>query len=131
MKLLFVCVENSCRSQMAEALARMRGADAASAGSKPSDVVNSGAIAAIGELGYDMSGHRSKSVDHCKGKRFDAVVTMGCGDACKDIRAKQHMDWEIPDPRQLDADGFRRVRDMIGEKISALLRASEATGKSR
>ena len=121
MKLLFVCVENSCRSQMAEALARLRGADAASAGSRPSGVVNAGAIAAMGALDYDMSGHESKSVDDFRHERFDVVVTMGCGDACPHVPAERHLDWEIPDPKHMDADGFRRVRDMIADQISELL----------
>ena len=131
MKLLFVCVENSCRSQMAEALARMRGADEASAGSRPSGAVHPGASAAMGELGYNLSVHTSKSVDVFSEERFDAVVTLGCGDACPHIPATQHLDWEIPDPKLLDADGFRRVRDMLGEKIRALLRAGEPPGGSR
>ncbi len=121
MKLLFVCVENSCRSQMAEALARMRGTDAVSAGSRPSGAVNPGAIAVMGELDYDMSGHESKSVDDFRHERFDVVVTMGCGDACPHLPAKRHLDWEIPDPKHMDADGFRRVRDMIADQICELL----------
>ena len=83
----------------------------------------------MGELGVDMSGHTSKSVDDYRDERFAAVVTMGCGDTCPFIDAKQHIDWKIPDPKHMDSDGFRRVRDMIGEKISALL-ANEPTQES-
>ena len=130
MKLLFVCVENSCRSQMAEALARMRGADAASAGSRPSGTVNPEAIAAMGALGYDMSGHESKSVDDFRHERFDVVVTMGCGDTCPHIPAKRHLDWEIPDPKHMDTDGFRRVRDRIADRINELLASEPTEGSS-
>ena len=85
-KLLFVCIENSNRSQMSQAFAKMLGGDdveAYSAGSKPSGMVNPKAIAAMKELGYDLSNHDSKSLDEVKMfAPFDAVVTMGCGDAC-------------------------------------------------
>ena len=119
MRLLFVCVENSCRSQMAQAFARMRGHDAHSAGSRPSGVVNPKAVAAMAELGYDLLAHRSKSVDELEGE-FDAVVTMGCGDACPHVPAKTRHDWAIPDPKEMDEEGFRAVRDRIGRAVDAL-----------
>ena len=85
-KLLFVCIENSNRSQMSQAFAKILGGEnveAYSAGSKPSGIVNPKAIAAMKELGYDLSTHDSKSLDEVKAfAPFDAVVTMGCGDAC-------------------------------------------------
>ena len=124
-RLLFVCVENSNRSQMSEAFAKMiggRNIDAYSAGSKPSGVVNPKAIAAMKELGYDLSKHESKSLkDVERFAPFDAVVTMGCGDACPWMPAKQFIDWEIPDPKNMEPSDFNKVRDMISDKVKELL----------
>jgi arsenate reductase len=119
---LFVCVENSCRSQMAEAFARMAGAAAHSAGSKPSGVVNPNATASMAELGYDLSTHRSESVDDVAKIEFDAVVTMGCGDACPAVPARQRLDWAIPDPKHMDPSEFAVVRDSIRAQVEALLK---------
>jgi arsenate reductase (thioredoxin) len=124
-KLLFVCIENSNRSQMSQAFAKIIGGDtveAYSAGSKPSGIVNPKAIAAMKELGYDLSMHESKSLQEVKQfAPFDAVVTMGCGDACPWMPAKKFVDWEIPDPKHMEHDEFNRVRDYIGEKVKELL----------
>jgi len=124
-KILFVCVENSNRSQMAQAFARLQGNDrieAFSAGSRPSGVINPKAIAAMKELGYDLSHHNSKSLDDVKANApFDAVVTMGCGDACPWMPAKQFFDWQIPDPRNMESREFNEVRDLIKEQVRQLL----------
>ena len=124
-KLLFVCVENSNRSQMSEAFAKMLGGEnveAYSAGSKPSGVVNPKAIAAMKELGYDLSKHESKSLkDVEQFAPFDAVVTMGCGDACPWMPAKKFIDWEIPDPKNMEPSAFNNVRDLILNKVKDLL----------
>lgn len=124
-KILFVCIENSNRSQMSQAFAKMYGgalAEAYSAGSKPSGVVNPKAIAAMLELGYDLSTHDSKSLDEVKDYApFDAVVTMGCGDACPWMPAKQFIDWQIPDPKHMAPGEFNEVRDLIGQKVKELL----------
>jgi protein-tyrosine-phosphatase len=123
-RVLFVCVENSNRSQMAEAFARIHGGagvEAHSAGSRPSGVVNPRAIASMAEIGYDLSTHRSGSVDDLPDVRFDAAVTMGCGDACPFVAAERREDWEIPDPREMPPDEFREVRDLISRKVRALL----------
>jgi protein-tyrosine-phosphatase len=125
-KLLFVCVENSCRSQMAEAFARVHGGDgieAYSAGSRPSGVVNPKAIEAMHEIGYDLSTHGSKSLDELPDVEWDFVATMGCGDECPFVRAKRREDWEIADPKNMHADDFRKIRDEIGERVSELLKA--------
>jgi protein-tyrosine-phosphatase len=125
-KLLFVCVENSCRSQMAEAFARVHGGDgieAYSAGSRPSGVVNPKAIKAMREIGYDLSTHGSKSLDELPDVEWDFVATMGCGDECPFVRAKRREDWEIADPKNMHADDFRKIRDEIGERVSELLKA--------
>jgi len=125
MKLLFVCVENSNRSQMAEAFAKIYGGStikAYSAGSVPSGKINPKAIVAMKELGYDLSSHSSKSLDEVKEHApFDVVITMGCGDACPWMPAKEFVDWEIPDPKNMNEKEFREVRDMIGEKVKALI----------
>jgi N-acetylglutamate synthase-like GNAT family acetyltransferase len=125
-KLLFVCVENSNRSQMSQAFASILGGDAIeaySAGSKPSGIVNPKAIAAMKELGYDLSKHDSKSLDEVKAYApFDAVVTMGCGDACPWMPAKQFIDWQIPDPKHMEPEDFNKVRDYIREKVGELLK---------
>jgi arsenate reductase (thioredoxin) len=124
-KLLFVCVENANRSQMSQAFARLHGGEkveAYSAGSKPSGVVNPKAIAAMKELGYDLTSHDSKSLAEVeKYAPFDAVVTMGCGDACPWMPAKKFIDWQIPDPKHMEPAQFNEVRDYISGKVKALL----------
>jgi arsenate reductase (thioredoxin) len=123
-RVLFVCVENANRSQMAEAFARILGGaavEAYSAGSRPSGMVNPKAIEAMRELGYDLSAHGSKSLDELPEVAFDFVATMGCGDACPMVRARQRADWAIPDPKHLAADEFRVVRDLIRDKVQATL----------
>ena len=124
-KLLFVCVENSNRSQMSQAFATIHGGgnvEAYSAGSKPSGMVNPKAIAAMKELGYDLSIHDSKSLQEVERYApFDAVITMGCGDACPWMPAKQFIDWQIPDPKHLEPKAFNEVRNLIEEKVKSLL----------
>jgi N-acetyltransferase len=131
LRVLFVCVENSNRSQMAQAFAAMLGGDrveALSAGSRPSGKVNPKAVAAMAELGYDLSAHTSKGLDDYNGTEIDAVVTMGCGDACPLVRAARRYEWQIPDPRELPPDEFRRVRDLIGANVKELLAELGAAG---
>jgi arsenate reductase (thioredoxin) len=124
-RVLFVCVENSNRSQMSEAFAKIHGGgevEAYSAGSKPSGKVNPKAIASMKELGYDLSRHQSKSLEEVKQfAPFDAVVTMGCGDACPWMPAKKFIDWQIPDPKEMNEEDFRNVRGLIEQKVKELL----------
>jgi protein-tyrosine-phosphatase len=123
-RVLFVCVENSNRSQMAEAFARIHGAgkvEPFSAGSRPSGRVNPKAVESMRERGYDLTRHRSKSLADLPDVEFDVAVTMGCGDACPLVRAKRREDWTIPDPKELPPDAFRAVRDLIEEKVKSLL----------
>lgn len=125
--LLFVCIENSNRSQMAQAFAKIYGGDtvnAWSAGSRPSGKVNPKAVAAMRELGYDLTTHQSKSLDDLPDVEFDYVITMGCGDACPLGKAKHRLDWSIPDPRDMEEAGFRGVRDMIGELVKGIVKNS-------
>ena len=122
--ILFVCIENSNRSQMAQAFAKIYGGEniaAFSAGSRPSGVVNPKAIAVMKELGYDLSVHESKSLDDLPDVLFDYAITMGCGDACPLVRANHREDWNIPDPRNMDEVEFRSVRDMIGDKVKEVI----------
>lgn len=122
-RVLFVCVENSNRSQMAEAFARLHGGDAIeviSAGSRPSGRINPKAIRFMDELGYDLTSHASKSLDDIDGD-FDAVITMGCGDNCPWVPAKRREDWALPDPRDMDDDAYRAVRDDISARVQLLL----------
>jgi len=123
-KVLFVCVENSNRSQMAEAFARIHGAglvEAASAGSRPSGRINPKAVAAMQELGYDLTAHASKGLDAFDGREVDVAVTMGCGDECPLVRAGRRLEWKIPDPRDMTPDEFRAVRDMVEREVKSLL----------
>jgi len=122
-RVLFVCVENSNRSQMAEAFAHMHGGDeveALSAGSKPSGLINPKAVHFMSELGYDLTRHASKSLDDISGE-FDAVITMGCGDDCPWVPARRREDWGLPDPKHMDDEGYRAVRDDISARVKALL----------
>lgn len=128
-RVLFVCVENSNRSQMAEAFARLHGAErveAWSAGSRPSGQVNPRAIRFMQEVGYDLSQHQSKSLDGFNGTEIDVAVTMGCGDACPLVHARRREEWQIPDPREMSDPEFRAVRDLIERKVLNLLQSVQA-----
>ena len=124
-RVLFVCVENSNRSQMAQAFARIHGGEriaAYSAGSKPTGIVNPRAIEAMRERGYDLSGHTSKSLDDLPADaEWDFVATMGCGDNCPMLRARRREDWNLPDPKHLSTEEFARVRDEIESRVKAIL----------
>jgi aquaporin NIP len=124
-RVLFVCVENSNRSQMAEGFARLHGAgrvEAYSAGSHPSGKVNPRAVEFMREVGYDLTPHHSKSLTDLPTGEFEAVVGMGCGDeGCPLVKAKRHEEWGIPDPKNLPPEEYRAVRDQIERKVKDLL----------
>ncbi len=123
-RVLFVCVRNSCRSQMAEGFAKKLGADfveAHSAGSEPSGVVNPMSIAAMKDAGIDISSHWSKGFDELPPGEWDTIVTMGCGDACPFLPAKLRLDWDLPDPRGLSQAEFNTIRDETRQRVSKLL----------
>jgi protein-tyrosine-phosphatase len=131
--LLFVCIENSNRSQMAEGFARALGKGrvaAHSAGSRPSGHVSPRAIALMKEKGVDLSEQRSKGLGELPDVTWDWVVTMGCGDACPWLPARHRADWDLPDPRHMDDDAFRAVRDRIETLVSALLVECAAPSES-
>lgn len=124
LRVLFVCIENSNRSQMAEAFARQMGGprvEAFSAGSRPSGRVNPRAIEAMREKGCDLTKHESKALTDLPAVEFDAAVTMGCGDACPNVRARVREDWSIPDPRDMAPEELRGVRDLIEAQVRSLL----------
>lgn len=124
-KVLFVCIENSNCSQMSQAFARIFGGDlvdAYSAGSRPGGNINPKAVVAMKELGYDLSTHATKSLEEVKQYApFDVVVTMGCGDACPWMPAKQFIDWDIPDPKHMEPAEFNTIRNLIADKVKSLL----------
>ncbi len=123
-RLLFVCVENANRSQMAEAFARINGGDrveASSAGSRPSGRINPRAVEFMNEVGYDLTAHGSKALEPFNGQEIDVAVTMGCGDECPLVRAKRREEWQIPDPKEMPPEQYREVRDLIERKVKELL----------
>lgn len=128
-RVLFVCIENSNRSQMAEAFARMEGEgvlDPFSAGSKPSGVVNPRAIGAMAELGYDLSAHQSLGLDQIPDGEWEWVITMGCGDACPWVPAAHTDDWALPDPKAMPPEEFNTVRDEVRRRVRELVQRVRA-----
>ncbi len=122
--ILFVCIENSNRSQMAEAFAKIHGKEkvtAYSSGSRPSGKINPRAIEFMKELDYDLTTHNSKSLDEIPKEEYEYAITMGCGDECPLVNARHRLDWQIPDPKDLPAEEYRRVRSVIEEKVKELL----------
>jgi arsenate reductase len=124
-KILFVCIENSCRSQMAEGFAKKLGKnkiEVFSAGSNPSGKVNESAIEVMKEISIDISQQKSKGFKELPYKGFDYVITMGCGDVCPFVPAKQRIEWDIPDPKGRSIEEFRVVRDEIEERVKELFK---------
>jgi arsenate reductase (thioredoxin) len=121
---LFVCVHNAGRSQMAAALldhyaggqVRVR-----SAGSAPADEVNPAVVRVMGELGLDVTAERPKRLTDESAREADVIVTMGCGDACPVFPGKRYVDWQLDDPAGQDDDTVRRIRDEIGQRVTGLL----------
>jgi protein-tyrosine-phosphatase len=124
-KVVFICVENSNRSQMAEAFARLHGAgkvEAHSAGSRPSGRINPRAVEFMREVGCDLTAHRSKGLGDLPAGEFDVAVGMGCGDeGCALVPARRREEWGIPDPKEMPAEQYRQVRDLIEQKVKDLL----------
>ena len=123
-RILFVCVENACRSQMAEGFARKLGQgkiEAFSAGSQPAGIVDPQAIAVMKEIGIDLSKQRSKSFSGIPYPEFDYVITLGCKDICPFFPSREKTTWEIPDPKGQPISEFRKTRDLIKAKVKELL----------
>lgn len=123
-RLLFVCVENACRSQMAAAFARSHAGpdvEVFGAGSDPADEVNPLTVEFMAERGVDLSASVPRSVDELPDERFDVLVSMGCGDRCPTVPADRRIEWELPDPKELPNDEFRAIRDEIETRVRDLL----------
>jgi phosphate transport system protein len=123
-RILFVCIQNACRSQIAEGFARAAAGDdieAYSAGSSPAGAVNPGAVEVMKEIGIDISAAESKHFDNLPVREFDIVVGLGCGDQCPIVPAKERIDWDIEDPAEKPLEVFRSVRDKIGRRVGDLL----------
>ncbi|HEX9059772.1 MAG TPA: arsenate reductase ArsC [Clostridia bacterium] len=122
MKAAFICTGNSCRSQMAEGLAKHYGSDVLevySAGTHPAEGVNPNAIAVLKEIGIDISGNEPKLLEDIP-EEIDILITMGCGVVCPFIPSKYEADWGLPDPVGQPIEEFRRIRDMIKDKVIEL-----------
>ena len=122
--ILFVCIQNAGRSQMAQALfqrAAGPGHEARSAGSRPAGQVHPEVVDVMGELGIDLSAKTPHKLDPADMRWADVVVTMGCGDECPYIPGKRYVDWELDDPAGRPLGDVRRIRDEIGGRVESLL----------
>ena len=125
LRIIFVCVENARRSQMAEGFAEAFGEgklEVYSAGSSPSSQIDPLVIEVMKEKGIDVSEKRPKSLNDLPSTEMDYLVTMGCEEVCPAVLAKKIIEWEIPDPKGKSIGTFREVRDMIEEKVRHLLK---------
>jgi arsenate reductase len=124
-QILFLCVHNAGRSQMAAAIARKIGGGRVvvnSAGSDPSDTLNPAVIEAMTEFGLDISNESPKKLTERMGLDADVIVTMGCGDACPVFLGKRYEDWQLEDPSGKDLDAVRRIRDEIADRVEVLVK---------
>ena len=119
-RVLFVCVENAGRSQIAQALYERRGGEARSAGSKPAVELHEAVVEALEEVGIDVSGRTSKALDREDVEWADLVVTMGCGDACPVLPGKEYLEWNLPDAAGLCLEEVRELRAVIEDRVSSL-----------
>jgi arsenate reductase (thioredoxin) len=117
---LFVCVQNAGRSQMAQALREQRGGSARSAGSAPAESVHENVVAAMREVGVDLSTRKPQRLDAQALEWADVIVTMGCGDACPYVPGKRYVDWELPDPAGAPIERVRELRDEIARRVAEL-----------
>jgi arsenate reductase len=119
---LFVCVQNAGRSQMAQALYEQLGGAARSAGSKPAAEVHPVVADAMREVGVDLDGRVPRALDRSDVEWADLVVTMGCGDACPVLPGKRYLDWDLPDPAGADLPHTREIRDEVARRVAELPR---------
>jgi arsenate reductase len=119
-RVLFVCVQNAGRSQMAQALYERRGGEARSAGSAPAGRVHPEVVEALREVGLDLAGRRPRGLATDDVEWAELVVTMGCGDACPVLSGKRYLDWELPDPAGRSLEEVRALRDEIDRRVAAL-----------
>jgi protein-tyrosine-phosphatase len=123
-KIVFVCLENARRSQMAEGFANAFAhgeIEVYSAGSSPSSQIDPLVIEVMKEKGIDLSGKRPKGLNDLPSIEMEYLITMGCEETCPAVLAKRIIEWQIPDPKGKSIDVFREVRDLIEDKIRALL----------
>jgi arsenate reductase len=123
-EILFLCVHNAGRSQMAAAFAREIGGDRVvihSAGSAPGDTLNPAVVVAMREKGIDISSESPRKLTDEMGRSADVIVTMGCGDACPVYIGKRYLDWELADPAGKVVDDVRLIRDDIEERVQSLI----------
>jgi protein-tyrosine-phosphatase len=129
-EVLFVCTHNAGRSQMAAALLDHEAAGrvrVSSAGSQPADQLNPAVVAAMAEIGLDISREFPKPLTTDKVQAADVVITMGCGDSCPIFPGKRYLDWDLPDPAGLDVEAVRPIRDDISRRVQELLAELEAS----
>jgi arsenate reductase (thioredoxin) len=119
-RVLFVCVQNAGRSQIARALYEARGGEARSAGSAPADAIHPPVVEALDELGIDISQRVPRALTRDDVEWADLVVTMGCGDACPVLPGKEYVDWNLPDPAGLCLDEVRELRNTIARRVDTL-----------
>jgi arsenate reductase (thioredoxin) len=119
-RVLFVCVANAGRSQMAQALYERRGGEARSAGSMPADELDESVVEVLEEVGIDISGRKPKAIERDSVEWADLVVTMGCGDACPVLPGKEYLDWNLPDPAGLCLEEVRELRAVIEQRVASL-----------
>jgi arsenate reductase len=123
-EVLFVCIHNAGRSQMAAALLDHHAAGRVrvrSAGSEPADTLNPSVVAAMAELGLDISHEYPKPLTTEAGQAADVIVTMGCGDTCPAYPGKRYLDWQLPDPAGQPIETVRAIRDAIDQRVVQLL----------
>ena len=119
-RVLFVCVQNAGRSQLAQALYEAHGGEARSAGSRPAEEVHSVVVEALEEIGIDISERKPKGLTREDMEWADLVVTMGCGDECPYIPGKQYLDWNLADPAGLCLEDVRELRTNIERLVTEL-----------
>jgi arsenate reductase (thioredoxin) len=119
-RVLFVCVQNAGRSQIARALYERRGGEARSAGSAPAEEIHEVVVDVLTEIGIDVSGRTPKALTRSDVEWADLVVTMGCGDACPVIPGKQYLDWNLADPAGLCLEDARELRATIEQRVAGL-----------
>ena len=117
---LFVCVQNAGRSQMAEALYTRLGGTARSAGTQPAERVHPEVVQAMREVGIDVEGRVPRALSRDDVEWADVVVAMGCGDSCPYIPGKTYVDWELDDPAGMGLDEVRAIRDEIERRVASL-----------
>ena len=133
-EVIFVCVHNAGRSQMATGLLQRKAGDRVSvlsAGSDPADQLNPEVVEAMNEVGIDISAERPKKLKGGMVRGADVVITMGCDDACPIYPGKRYEDWDLEDPSGKDLETVRGIRDRISERVDALLRDLAGRAEAR